>query len=249
MRIAQKMTRMNRFCVEGAREIKQALQKFKLLELYLQREILSPEAEEILHTSKETIQYPVTAHVYQKIALRENKDGIIAVFASRDFPLTDLSLSANPLLVVCQEIQKPGNLGAMIRTTLACGCDALIVIDQKMNIYNPNVIRASLGYVFNAPLAVADSAGTLAFLQANGITIALADGSRPGVTYSDYDFTRPTAVVFGSEAEGLSPFWRHQDLTRIHIPMQAHVDSLNVSVCGGIILYEAQRQRQLVNKE
>ena len=244
LRRAQKIKRTQRFCVEGAREIAQACQRFELLELYVQEETLSDQARAIVAACKVVSPYAITPHVYAKLALRENKDGIIAVFAARDLPLSELVLSACPLLVVCQELQKPGNLGAMMRTALAVGADALLVVEQKMHICNPNVIRASLGYVFTLPLAVASSVEVAAFLQANNIHIAIADGSRPGLTYSDYDFTQPTAVVFGSEAEGLSAFWREYNATRLHIPMCGAVDALNVSVCGGIILYEAWRQRQ-----
>ena len=245
LRRAQKIKRTQRFCVEGAREIEQACKRFELLELYVQEETLSAKAHAIVAACATVSPYALTPHVYAKLALRENKDGLVAVFAARELPLAELHLSACPLLVVCQELQKPGNLGAMMRTALAVGADALLVVEQKMHICNPNVIRASLGYVFTLPIAVASSIEVATFLQANKINIAVADGSQPGLAYCDYDFTQPTAVVFGSEAEGLSTFWREYDATRLHIPMAAAVDALNVSVCGGIILYEAWRQRQV----
>ena len=245
LRRAQKIKRTQRFCVEGAREIEQARKRFELLELYVQEETLSEQARAVVAACTAVLPYTLTTSVYAKLAVRENKDGLIAVFAARELPLSELRLSDCPLLVVCQELQKPGNLGAMIRTTLAVGADALLAVEQKMHICNPNVIRASLGYVFTLPMAVASSAEVVEFLQANNINIAVADGSQPGLTYTDYDFTAPTAIVFGSEAEGLSPFWRERNVTRLHIPMCAAVDALNVSVCGGIILYEAWRQRQV----
>lgn len=244
LRRAQKIKKTQLFCVEGAREIAQARRRFQLRALYLQPETLSAAARAIVADSEGVTCYALSAHIYEKIAVRENHDGIVAVCADRNFPLSELSLSDNPLLVVCQELQKPGNLGAMIRTTLAVGADALIMADQKMHICNPNVIRASLGYVFTIPLAVADSKAVADFLQEQKINIVVADGSRSGLTYSDYDFTTPTAVVFGSEAEGLSPFWRNRNATHLYIPMCAAVDALNVAVCGGIILYEAWRQRR-----
>ena len=243
LRRAQQIKRTQRFCVEGVREIEQARKRFELLELYVQEETLSAEARAIIAACATVSPYALTPPVYAKLALRENKDGIVAVFAARDLPLSDLQLSDCPLLVVCQELQKPGNLGAMVRTALAVGADALLVVEQKMHICNPNVIRASLGYVFTLPIAMASSVEVVEFLQTNNIHIAVADGSRPGLTYTEYDFTQPTAIVFGSEAEGLSSFWRESNATRLHIPMTAAVDALNVSVCGGIILYEAWRQR------
>ena len=235
---------MQRFCVEGAREIEQARKRFALLELYVQEHTLSDTARAVVAACAEVSPFMLTHPVYAKLALRENQDGLVAVFAARELPLSELRLSDCPLLVVCQELQKPGNLGAMMRTALAVGADALIAVEQKMHVCNPNVIRASLGYVFTLPLAVASSAAVVAFLRAKNINIAIADGSRAGLTYSEYDFTAPTAIVFGSEAEGLSAFWREQDVTQLHIPMRAAVDALNVSVCGGVMLYEAWRQRQ-----
>ena len=235
------------FAVEGVREISQALPNFSLLELYYHHKQRSAGANEIIAMHSKTCKvYALAAHVFSKIAVRENKDGLVAVFASRSFPLADLKIAKLPLLCVCQEMQKPGNLGAMMRTAVAVGCDALIVIDQSMSIYNPNVIRASLGHVFNAPLVLTSSEELHPWLCANNINIVLADGSPPHQTiYTEYDFRQATAVIFGSEAEGLSSFWRKMDVTRLYIPMHQPVSSLNVSVCGGIVLYEALRQRSL----
>ncbi len=244
LRRTQSSKRLQRFCVEGAREIEQARKSFALLELYVQEETLSDAARVIVAACGAVSTFTVTPSVYAKLAWRENQDGLVAVFAARELPLSELQLSDCPLLVVCQELQKPGNLGAMIRTALAVGADALIAVEQKMHVCNPNVIRASLGYVFTLPLAVASSAEVMEFLRAKHINIAIADGSRPGLIYSEYDFTAPTAIVLGSEAEGLSPYWRECDATRLHIPMTAAVDALNVAVCGGVLLYEAWRQRQ-----
>ncbi len=243
LRRAQKIKRTQRFCVEGAREIEQARRRFVLLELYVQEETLSAQAHAVVAACTEVSPYALTASVYAKLALRENKDGLLAVFAARELPLSELRLTDCPLLVVCQELQKPGNLGAMMRTALAVGVDALLAVEQKMHICHPNVIRASLGYVFTLPIALASSAAVVEFLRAHNISITVADGSQSGLPYTAYDFTAPTAIVFGSEAEGLSPFWRTGAVTRLHIPMCAAVDALNVSVCGGIILYEARRQR------
>ena len=235
------------FAVEGVREISQALPNFSLLELYYHHKRRSDGANAIIARYGKTCkEFALAPHVFSKIAVRENKDGLVAVFASRSFPLSDLKLTESPLICVCQEMQKPGNLGAMIRTAVAVGCDALIVIDQSMSIYNPNVIRASLGHVFNAPLVLTSSEELYPWLCANNINIVLADGSPPHRTaYTDYDFCQATAIIFGSEADGLSDFWRSKtDIERLHIPMNQPVSSLNVSVCGGIVLYEALRQRR-----
>ncbi|MDE3269353.1 MAG: RNA methyltransferase [Pseudomonadota bacterium] len=238
------------FTVEGVREISQALPNWGLLELYFHQQRRSADADAIITKhGKVGKAFALAPHVFSKIAIRANKDGIVAVFAYRRLPLAGLALtsfSKPPLLCVCQELQKPGNLGAMMRTAVAVGCDALIVVDQSMSIYNPNVIRASLGHVFNAPLALASSAEAYDWLCANNINIVLADGLPPHhMSYTAYDFRQATAIVFGSEAEGLSDFWRKLNVTRLYIPMRPQVSSLNVSVCGGIILYEAWRQRSL----
>lgn len=249
----QRIKRVNRlrdeqvdqFVVEGAKEINQALHRFKVEEFYCCPHLFSKETRKIIDSYQHVPCYEVTPYVYQRLAVRGNREGLVAVFACRQFPLSELKISrTDPLLVICQELQKPGNLGAIIRTTLAVAADALIVIDQKMSIYNANVIRASLGYLFRVPLAVANSNEVCNFLEQQQIAPVIADGDPAGIVYSAYNFRSATAVVFGSEADGLSDFWRQRQLTRLHIPMSPPVDALNVAVCAGIILYEARRQRQ-----
>ena len=235
---------VDQFVVEGAKEINQALQRFEVEEFYCCPPLFSEESKKIIDSYRNVPRYEVTSYVYQRLAVRGNREGLVAIFSCRQFPLSELKFTTvTPLLVVCQELQKPGNLGAIIRTTLAVAADALIVVDQKMSIYNANVIRASLGYLFRVPLAIADSVEVVEFLEQQQITPVVADGNPSGVIYSEYNFCSATAVVFGSEADGLSKFWRQKKFTSLYIPMSPPVDALNVAVCAGIILYEARRQR------
>ena len=234
---------IDQFVVEGAKEISQALQRFEVEEFYCCPPLFSDEAKKIIDSYQYVPCYEVTPYVYQRLAVRGNREGLVAIFSCRQFPLSELKFSTdNPLLVICQQLQKPGNLGAIIRTTLAVAADALIVIDQKMSIYNANVIRASLGYLFKIPLAIANSVEVFEFLEQQRITPVIVDGNPAGIVYSEYNFCSATAVIFGSEADGLSKFWRQKNLNSIYIPMSPPVDALNVAVCAGIILYEARRQ-------
>lgn len=234
---------VDQFIVEGAKEISQALSRFEVEEFYYCPSLFSDEAKKIIDSYPDVPCYEVTPYVYQRLAVRDNREGLVAIFACRQFPLSELKFSTDsPLLVICQQLQKPGNLGAIIRTTLAVAADALIVIDQKMSIYNANVIRASLGYLFRVPLAVANSVEVFEFLEQQQITPVVVDANPTGVIYSEYNFCSATAVIFGSEAEGLSNFWRQKKFRSIYIPMSQPVDALNVAVCAGIILYEARRQ-------
>lgn len=235
---------IDQFVVEGVKEISQALQRFEIEEFYCCPKLFTEQSKKIIDNYQDVPRYEVTSYVYQRLAVRGNREGLVAIFSCRQFPLSELNFTTDsPLLVICQQLQKPGNLGAIIRTTLAVAADALIVVDQKMSIYNANVIRASLGYLFKVPLAIASSSEVLTFLEQQQITAVVADGNPAGVIYSEYNFCLATAVIFGSEADGLSKFWRQKKLTSIYIPMSPPVDALNVAVCAGIILYEARRQR------
>jgi TrmH family RNA methyltransferase len=143
---------------------------------------------------------------------------------------------------VLESVEKPGNLGAVLRSADGAGLDALIAADLRTDLYNPNAIRASLGTIFTLPVAVADSRETLDWLRGRGLAIVAArvDGSVP---YTEVDYRRPTAIVFGSEAEGLSEAWRAPDVTAVRLPMLGAADSLNVSAAAAVLFYEARRQR------
>ena len=185
----------------------------------------------------------VTPQVYEKMAYRGSTEGHIAVVRCQEHTLAKLQLKENPLIVVLESVEKPGNLGAILRSAEAAGIDALIVCDPLTDMYNPNVIRASIGGVFCVPTAVCTSQECIAFLKQHGIKILTAQ-LQDSYEYYDYDMTQGTAIVMGTESTGLTYQWREAADAHIRIPMLGRLDSLNVSVSAAILMYEAVRQRQ-----
>ena len=187
-------------------------------------------------------RYRVTAEVYEKIAYRGSTEGVVAVVRSRMLTLQDIPLSSHPLLMVLESVEKPGNLGAILRSADAAGADAVIVCDPLTDLYNPNLIRASLGAVFCVPCVTCSSAECIQFLKENHIRILTAQ-LQDSHLYYDTDMTCPTAIVMGTESTGLTTSWREAADAHIRIPMNGKLDSLNVSVSAAVLLYEAVRQR------
>ena len=184
----------------------------------------------------------VTPQVYEKMAYRERTEGIIAVAKCKEHRLDDLHLKEKPLVVVIESVEKPGNLGAILRTAEAAGVDAVMVCDPLTDLYNPNLIRASIGGVFSVPVAVCNSKDCIAFLKAHKIRILTAQ-LQDSYDYYDYDMHEATAIVMGTESTGLTQQWREAADAHIRIPMLGRLDSLNVSVSAAILMYEAVRQR------
>ena len=187
--------------------------------------------------------FEVTRPVFEKVAYREGSDGLLAVLKTPARTLTDLRLPANPLVIVLEAVEKPGNLGAILRTADAAPVDAVLIGDPRTDLFNPNVIRASIGCVFTVPTVAAPVADILAFLKEKGIrthAAALAPEARP---YTKYDFQGPTALVMGTEADGLTPQMREACDETVIIPMMGRIDSLNVSVATAVLTFEAVRQR------
>ena len=188
--------------------------------------------------------FEVTRPVFEKVAYREGSDGLLAVLRTPARTLADLRLPANPLIIVLEAVEKPGNLGAILRTADAAPVDAVLIGDPRTDLFNPNVIRASIGCVFTVPTVAAPVADILAFLKEKGIgthAAALAPEARP---YTEYDFRGPTALVMGTEADGLTPQMREACDETVIIPMMGRIDSLNVSVATAVLTFEAVRQRQ-----
>ncbi|MBR1411148.1 MAG: RNA methyltransferase [Prevotella sp.] len=184
----------------------------------------------------------VSPQVYEKMAYRGSTEGIIAVAKCKDHSLGTLRLGQNPLIIVLESVEKPGNLGAILRSAEAAGVDAVIVCDPLTDVYNPNLIRASIGGVFCVPTAVCSSEACIDFLKEQGVTILTAQ-LQDSYEYYDYDMTRATAIVMGTESTGLTDQWRRAADAHIRIPMLGRLDSLNVSVSAAILMYEAVRQR------
>lgn len=229
--------------VEGLRELTHCVDAgWQLLTLFFCPElILDEELQKCGQWQCEALE--VTAKVYDKIALRGSTEGVIAIVKPKQRSLNDLQLGANPLIVVLESVEKPGNIGAVLRSADAARADAIIVCDPLTDIYNPNIIRSSIGAVFTVPCVACDSAECIEFLKRNGITILTAQlqDSEP---YYHTDMTRPTAIVMGTESTGLTEQWRQAADAHIRIPMRGALDSLNVSVSAAILLFEAVRQRE-----
>ena len=239
------------FVVEGQREIEHCKAcGYEVVETFWRKD----EGERRKDISSSDIL--VTSQVYEKMAYRGSTEGVIAVVKCKEHTLStirssfaglqgknyQLSTKNNPLVVVLESVEKPGNLGAILRSAEAAGIDALIVCDPLTDMYNPNVIRASIGGVFCVPTAVCSSQECIAFLKEHGIKILTAQ-LQDSYEYYDYDMTQGTAIVMGTESTGLTNQWREAADAHIRIPMLGRLDSLNVSVSAAILMYEAVRQR------
>ena len=185
----------------------------------------------------------VDERVFAKIAYRENPDGWLAMFRAEHHTLDDLRLSANPLLVVCEGVEKPGNLGAMLRTADAAGIDALISCDPHTDWANPNVIRASKGALFTVQTAEADSRRAIAWLHEREIQIIAATPAASTLHFGA-DLRGPVAIAVGTEKQGLSDLWLQGADIAVRIPMSGKVNSLNVATATALLVYEVVRQRE-----
>lgn len=188
--------------------------------------------------------FEVSPEVYEKIAYRGSTEGIIAEVRTRSLELCDLKLKENPLIVVLESVEKPGNLGAVLRSADAAGADAVIICDPLTDLYNPNLIRAAIGAIFTVPCVACSSEEAIAFFKENGIQILTAQ-LQDSSLYYDYSMKTGTAIVMGTESTGLTDIWREAADAHIRIPMLGKLDSLNVSVSAAILLFEAVRQRSV----
>ena len=231
------------FVVEGRRELEHCLEAgFTVKSVFICPEIIDSAKNQFpAESSTSIIEIPEA--LYRKVAYRESTEGIIAEVEYKSLKLEDLKLPENPLIMVLESVEKPGNLGAVLRSADAAGVDAVILCDPLTDLYNPNLIRASIGAVFTVPTVAASSEETIAFLQARGIQILTAQ-LQDSSLYYDIDMRRGTALVMGTEATGLTDVWRKAASAHIRIPMLGRLDSLNVSVSAAILLFEAVRQRQ-----
>ena len=190
----------------------------------------------------------IVESVFEKIAFGQRLEGLLAIARVPQRSVSDLKPAGNALYVIAEGLEKPGNIGAILRTCDAADVDGLLLVDSKTDLYNPNVIRASTGTVFSVPTAIANNQAIVDFLDRYKIkTCSLFPESAK--SYTDIDLTGPMAIVLGSEDKGLSEFWRKQADMDMKIPMKGKADSLNVSVCAAIVIYEAIRQRSLVQDQ
>ncbi len=232
------------FVIEGARELSLALQSNYLVEsVYVCRKMFEKtKYPNVLISIAERNIFDISPEVFGKIAYRENSDGIVAIAKQKPHRLDELKLSKSPFVVILETVEKPGNLGAILRTADAAAVDAVIVCDPQTDLYNPNVVRSGVGALFTVQTAVCTSEEALAWLNANKIT-AFAAELEASEFYQNTDFRTPSAIVMGTEANGLTSFWLKNAKKRIKIPMRGKIDSLNVSVSAAVLIFEAMRQR------
>ncbi len=239
------------FLVEGRREVERCLGAgFRARTLFRCPELLPPEdfadIERLASPNPACRCFEVPRPLYERMAYRGGTEGIIAEVEWREPGLEDIPCtpgsSTAPLIVVLESVEKPGNLGAVLRSADAAGADAVIVCDPRTDLYNPNLIRASVGAVFTVPTVCCSSKQAIEWLKTNNIQILTAQ-LQDSSLYYDRDMTGPTAIVMGTEATGLTGLWREAADAHIRIPMLGVEDSLNVSVSAAILLFEAVRQR------
>lgn len=233
------------FLIEGKREIELAIKgKYEIETILFLPELIS--FEQITKSTNSQIDLiEINKEVYQKLAYRDTTEGILAVAKTKSLALSDLKLPKNPLILVMESIEKPGNIGAMLRTCDAAKIDAVILANSKSDLYNPNIVRSSVGCLFTNQIATATTEEAIAFLKEKNIAIFGATLQNSN-SYHTQDYTIPSALVVGTEATGLTQPWRDNATQNIIIPMQGEIDSMNVSVAAAILLFEAKRQRGFI---
>ena len=242
---ARERKKQGLFLIEGKREVQLAINSDYQFDTILYYDNLISE-NDIFHLFNSKVNLiKISKEVYKKIAYRDSTEGIIAVTKTKDFSLNSIKFKTeNPLILVAESIEKPGNIGALLRTADAANIDAVFIANPKSDLYNSNIIRSSVGCVFTNQIAVATSEEMISFLQQNSINIYAATLQNSNIYYKE-DYNNASAIVVGTEATGLTEQWRKAASQNINIPMQGKIDSMNVSVSAAIILYEAKRQRNL----
>lgn len=231
------------FIIEGKREISLAIEtnyEFDTILFYV--DLISE--DEVLHLFNENVnRIEISKEVYQKLAYRDSTEGIIAVTKTKDFSLKNIEFkNEKPLILVAESIEKPGNVGALLRTADAANVDAVFIADPKSDLYNSNIIRSSVGCLFTNQIATGSSEEIISFLKEKNIDIYAATLQNSN-EYHKVNYMNSAAIVVGTEATGLSEIWREKATQNINIPMQGKIDSMNVSVAAAIVIFEAKRQR------
>ena len=238
------------FVLEGLREFQMALKgNYHIQTIFFNADIFSedklddllkgmPANPELINVSKE---------VYQRIAYREKTEGILAIAKTKTHPLEQLQFkSSNPLILVAEAPEKPGNIGALLRSADAAALDAVIIANPRGDLYNPNVIRSSVGCVFTVPVALGSNSEVIKFLKNKGIRL-IASSLEASTPYTQVDYTTASALIVGTESTGLTDEWVKQSDLRVVIPMEGEIDSMNVSVSAAILIFEAKRQRAVLS--
>ncbi len=247
LRERRERRKQGRILIDGAREIRLALEgRVELLEMFFCESLCH--SSDCLRLLEQLATLPiqqsrVAAAVFEKLAFGDRAEGVLAVAKTPQRQLSDLALPRSPLVAVLERTEKPGNIGAVLRSADAAGVSALIVADPRTDLFNPNTIRASLGTIFTVQVCCAPASEVRDWLveQRLGIFAARVDAK---TLYTDADFNQPAAIVLGSEAEGLSSIWSGPNVTPLRLPMRGRSDSLNISATAAVLFYEALRQRQ-----
>lgn len=233
------------FVLEGLRELRLALKaNYNIKTLLYLDELIS---EETVSNLFDQAQLPelisLSKNVFQKLAYRETTEGIIAVAEPKSHVLEDLEFkNENPLILVAEAPEKPGNIGALLRTADAANLDAVIIAEPRGDLYNPNIIRSSVGCIFTNTIATGSSEDIIEFLQKKKISVFTAS-LKASKNYTEIDFTGSSAIIMGTESTGLTSVWIDNTDQNIIIPMSGQIDSMNVSVSAAILIFEAKRQR------
>jgi TrmH family RNA methyltransferase len=236
----------NTFLIEGLREILLAIKGgYTIHTILFDFSIISNTNFEKFskHIDSAIEHIEISHEVYKKLALRNSTEGVLAVAQTKDLSLSAIKIQTkNPLILIAEAPEKPGNIGALLRTADAAGVDAFFIANPKTDIYNPNIIRSSVGCVFTNTIATGTTLEIIAYLKENNIAMYGAALSA-AVAYQTIDYKKPSAIIVGTEATGLSNEWLQNTSKNIIIPMRGAIDSMNVSVSAAIIIFEAIRQR------
>lgn len=238
----------NLFVFEGFRELKLALKGgYTIKTVFCCDAIIAQESLDFLKTLKTAEIINISSDIYNKIAYRKSVEGLLTLATSKNHAVNNVVFkSSNPLLLVAEAPEKPGNIGALLRTADAANVDAVLIANPKTDLYNPNIIRSSVGCIFTNQIATGTTTEIISFLKDKNISFYSAI-LQDSVPYHTCDFINSTAIVVGTEATGLAEIWRKESTKNIHIPMQGTIDSLNVSVAAGILIFEAKRQRNFTS--
>ena len=231
------------FIVEGRRELSLAAQGgYQIQQVFYYKDLLPQDFNVEQYHADSYVE--VSKEVYEKIAYRATTEGVLAVVKENSMNLEDLKFKTkNPLILVAEAPEKPGNIGAMLRTADAANVDAVLIANPKTDLFNPNIIRSSVGCLFTTQIATGSTQEILDYLEKENIAIYAAALKDDSEYYHEQDFIKSTALVVGTEAVGLSNEWLNKATKKIIIPMLGKIDSLNVSVAAGVLMYEAKRQR------
>lgn len=229
------------FLIEGQKEISLALKGGYEIEIILfYSKICSENKVKKWSGNSELIE--ITKEIFEKLAYRDTTEGVIGIAKSKNLSLSNLKLSTNPLILIAEALEKPGNIGALLRTADAAKLDAVIIANPKGDLYNPNIVRSSIGCLFTNQIAIGTATEIISFLKERRIAIYCAS-LQSTTLYHTQSYTTPTAFIVGAEASGLSEEWKGSATKNVIIPMQGEIDSMNVSVSAAILIFEAKRQR------